>query len=440
MNQRGHYKSYLGQLALEYGYLSQEELDYCLDLQRRSQPRPLIGEVLVESGYLEESALETLLAAQRRQMNVAEVSRTRAKRTRLLRSLKNAKLIDYLKALAELDASELQLSSESRPFVRLSGNIINLSPNPIDHERCEQLLFSMVDLIQIEQFQKEHTLSFILPLQGLGRFVVNYYHHRRGYGAVFRRVPEKIPQRDSLGLPPIIDEIPSYRQGLILLTGPHSSGKTTTLATIIEGINVSRRRHIITLEKPIEYVFQSKGSLIVQREIGRHVPDFSSALRNCLREDPDVIVLGDISEPEHIRMALTAAETGHLVLGVLRSPTTYQALLRMIESCAGRIRANIRNMLASFLKMVICQQLVPSVDRSRLHLAVEILKVNAAVQNHIREDRFHQIPQVMQTSRNEGMILMDDALMNLVEQDIIPIGEAVARADDPQRFITLEGE
>lgn len=438
MNRPGQYRSYLGQLALEYGYVSQEQLDYCLDLQRRSQPRPLLGEVLIDAGYLEESALETLLAAQRRQMTVAEVSRTRAKRTRLLRSLKNAKLIDYLKALADLGASELHLSSESRPFVRLQGNIINLAPTAINHERCETLLFSMIDLIQIERFQKEHALSFILPLQGLGRFVVNYYHHRRGHGAVFRRVPEKIPDRDSLGLPDVIDEIPSYRQGLILLTGPHTSGKTTTLATIIESINTSRRRHIITLEKPVEYVFQSKGSLIVQREIGRHVPDFKTALRCCLREDPDIIVLGDISEPEHIRMALTAAETGHLVLGVLRSPTTYQALHRLIESCEGRIRSNIRNMLASFLKMVICQQLVPSVDRSRLHLAVEILKVNAAVQNHIREDRIHQIPQVMQTSRNEGMLLMDDALMNLVEQDIIPIGEAVARADDPQRFLTLE--
>jgi twitching motility protein PilT len=436
----GRYKTYLGQLALDNGYISQEQLDYCLDVQSRGRPRPLLGEVLIESGYLDEAGLQRLLGAQRRQMTVAEVSRSRAKRTRRLRNLKGAKLVDYLKALFELDASELHLSSGARPFVHLQGNVINLSASPTEHERCEQLLYSVIDRGQIEKLNKEHSLSFILPLKGLGRFVTHYYHHRRGLAAVFRKVPADIPDKASLGLPDIIDTVPSYNQGLILLTGPHNSGKTTSLATIIETINQTRRRHIITIEKPIEYIFESKASLIAQREVGLHVSDFTTALRCCLREDPDIIVLGDIQEPEHIRLALTAAETGHLVLGVLRSPTTYQALLRVIETCGGRMRTNIRNMLASFLKMVICQQLIPSVDRSRLHLAVEVLLVNSAVQNLIREDRIHQIPQIMQTSRNEGMILMDDALMQLVESETIPIGEAIARADDPQRFLSWQGE
>jgi twitching motility protein PilT len=434
------YKTFLGQLALDYGFINQEQLDYCLDLQRQTQPRPLLGELLIDSGYIDEGNLERLLSAQRRQINVAEVSRTRAKRTRLLRSLKNAKLIDYIRALAELDASELHLSSGARPFVRMQGNVITLSSAAIDHERCEQLLFSMVDLIQIEQFQKNKSISFLLPLEGLGRFITHYYFHRKGVAGVFRRVPEEIPERSTLNIPSLIDKIPNYSQGLILITGPHDSGKTTTLATIIDMINQSQHRHIITIEKPIEYVFKSASSLIAQREVGLHVPDFTTALRCCLREDPDIIVMGDLAEPDHFQMALTAAETGHLVLGAVRSPTTYQALLRIIETCGGRIRTNIRNMLASFLKMVICQQLVPSVDRSRLHLAMEVLMVNPAVQNLIREDRIHQIPQVMQTARNEGMILMDDALMQLVEQEIIPIGEAVARAEDPQRFLNLDGD
>jgi len=271
----------------------------------------------------------------------------------------------------------------------------------------------------------------------VGRFRVTAFRHLGGLTATFTRVPHALPGRETLGLPPIVDAIPAIRQGLVLVTGPRASGKTTTLATIVEAINATRRCHVITIERPIEYVFENDRSLISQREVGVHTDGFAQALRSSLREDPDVIVVGDLSDPERIMTALTAAETGHLVLGTLQTADAHRTLLRILDAYSGQRRDQVRGMLAAMLRVIISQQLVPTVGRDGLVLASEVLTNTAAVANMIREDRLHQIPQVMQTSRRQGMHLLDDSLARLVEAGRVAVGEAAARAVTPERILSL---
>jgi len=239
----------------------------------------------------------------------------------------------------------------------------------------------------------------------------------------------------TLGLPSVVQDLTDLKHGLVLITGPTGSGKTTTLAALVDEMNQRRKLHIITLEDPIETVFHSEKSLITQREINTHTESFASGLRNALREDPDVIVVGEMRDPETFQVALTAAETGHLVFGTLHTRSAHGTVTRVIDQFPQGQRAHVRTMLAGALRAVICQELIPNIDRKGRSLATEVMIVNQAISNLIRENRSWQIPMVMQTNAARGMSLMDDSLAKLVRKQAITVEEALSRATDQSKFV-----
>jgi twitching motility protein PilT len=426
----------LGELARTYGFLSEDQLHRVLALQAR-EGTPL-GEILVREGYVPETRLRRLLLAQRQLVGLDEVSGS-LDPAEVAQRLEGASLEDFLGVQRELGAQELHLVAGTPAMVRLNGDLIDLTPAPLGSDECRALLDAVLDDATRAALGDGQEVDFVHARQAGGRFRVCVYQQSKGLAGIFRLIPETVPDYEELGLPAVLARVPRLRQGLVLITGPRASGKTTTLAALVERINNTRRRHVITLERPIEYVFESKSALIAQREVGRDVADFQGGLRSCLREDPDVIVIGELDDPERIATSLTAAETGHLVLGTLQTATAQRTLLRILDAYSGRRRNQVRGMLASLLRLVVCQQLVPGSEGGRLHLAKEVLVVNPAVAAMIREDRVHQIEQVMQTSREEGMLLLDDSLAELVREGRINIGEALARATEPKKVLALAG-
>lgn len=428
----------LGQLAVHYELINEEELEHCLTLQEVTDPPTFLGEILVQQGYLRQSTLDRLLNTQRKMHHESDSTTGRFPHVEVAARLASGPLRTFLEVQAEIDADDLHLVSGKRPGARIKGIMHRICPTPLEPKRAQALLESILDDEQRQRLRREKSVLLLHEEEGIGRFRASVYVTSDGLGAVFRRIHEVLPSYESLNLPPIAKKINQIKRGLVLITGPRNSGKTTTLASIIDRINHTRRSHVVMLERPIEYVVPSKASMVSQREIGRHVGDFKSALRSALREDPDVIVLGELATPEHIMTALTAAETGHLVLGTLHTTNAYRTLVRIQDAYTGRKRVMVRSMLANLLRLVICQQLVPSKQGDRLWLAAEVLTVTAAVSNMIRENRVHQIPQAMQTSRAESMQLMDDALARLVLEGKIDPTEAVARATDRSKLLKLD--
>lgn len=432
-------KSYLGQIALDYGLLTEEQLERCLAIHESADPPVYLGEVMVQEGFLKEETLQRLLTAQRKQLDL-DATKAHLQKTEIARRLDNADLDDFLMVCRELEVSELHFSSGCRPFVRLRNSLVELQPRALDPLFCRDAILYIMPTEERARFAETGSIDFLYKSEAAGSFMVNAYRHHRGYGAVLRAIAFTPPNREALKLPDIVEDIARYRRGLVLVTGPNGSGKSTTLASIIELINDSRRSHIITIEKPIERLFESRASLITQREVGVHVSSTREALECCLREDPDIILIGDLDNPEQIPLALTAAETGHLVLGAMRTPTSHGTITRLLSAYEGRRQQQIRAMLASLLRVIISQRLIPGPDHSELHLAAEVLINTPAVSNLIREDKTHQIRQVIQTSRNEGMSLLDDVLLDLLERGKITIGQALSHAVERQRFINLPPE
>lgn len=427
----------LGRLAVNYGFVTEDDLRRCVELQRTTDPPRYLGEVLLDEGLLKEETLERLLAAQRRKMEVGGNGGHTRGHKEIADRVSKAPLDDVLKLAVELNAQELHLVTGSRALLRRYGSMVELSPTVLDDARLRGLLDAAFDDAARDELARVRSVTTVHAVPDVARFRVTAFRHRGGTTATFTRIPDVLPDRETLELPEIVDAIPAIRQGLVLITGPRASGKTTTLASIVQAINASRRCHVVTIERPIEYVFENDRSLISQREVGVHTGSFAQALRSSLREDPDVIVVGDLSDPERIMTALTAAETGHLVLGTLQTADAQRTLLRILDAYSGERRDQVRGMLAAMLRVIISQDLVPSVGRDRVHLASEVLTNTAAVSNMIREDRIYQVPQVMQTSRRQGMHLLDGSLARLVEQGKVAVGEAAARAVAPDDILAL---
>ncbi|MGE0711007.1 MAG: type IV pilus twitching motility protein PilT [Planctomycetota bacterium] len=423
----------LGDIAVKYGLLTAEQLRLALALQRRETPRRSLGAVLLENQMLAEPVLERLLDAQRRLRGLSESAPGVKAQAVVERLSQRASLAEYLGVLRELGATELQLVPGSPPFVRAHGGLIDLVPRRLELEEVRALLAEAMTTSEAEALERDHSVLFATDLQG-GRYRVAAFQHERGLTAILRAIPSEPPDLDSLGLPAGVEAITHLHHGLVLITGPRGSGRSTTLAALIQRMNRGRRRHVVTIEQPITYRFESEHCQISQREVGKDVPTYQAALRSVLREDPDVIVVGELGDPERIATALTAAETGQLVLGTLHSSTATRALLRVLDAYSGRHRALVQGMLASQLRMIVSQRLLPDVDHRRQHLAAEVLINNAAVAAMIREDRLHQIPQVIETSREEGMQLMDEALSALVVSGRVAREEALAWAEDPDRI------
>jgi twitching motility protein PilT len=311
----------------------------------------------------------------------------------------------------------------------------------LSKEETEQLARSFLLPKQIARVEEQGSFDFCYEAEGLARFRTSVVRQRRGWEAVFRVISNKIRSMDELGLPPVLKTLTRYHNGLVLVTGAVGSGKSTTLASMVDHINRERKDHIITLEDPIEYVFTPAGCQVSQREIGANSASFSSALRAALREDPDVIMVGEMRDLETISLAISASETGHLVLGTLHTSTAARTLDRLLDVFPIEQQSQIRTMVSESLRGIVCQQLIPRKDGNGRMLALEVLVNNPAVGNLIREAKTFMLPGVMQTGKKLGMKLMDDSLQELLDKGLITGEEAYRRAENKKAFATaLAGE
>jgi twitching motility protein PilT len=331
-------------------------------------------------------------------------------------------------------ASDLHLSAGLPPLLRVHGDIAPLDAPALDSAAVQALLHSTMNETQRQWFAQSQDLDFSFEIAGLARFRVNAFNHQRGAGAVFRTIPSEILTLEALKAPRILAELALKPRGLVLVTGPTGSGKSTTLAAMVKQRNMHEKGHILTVEDPIEFVHESQKSLISQREVGAHTQSFAAALRAALREDPDVILVGEIRDLETIRLAMTAAETGHLVLGTLHTSSAAKTIDRIIDVFPGDEKEMIRAMLSESLQAVISQTLCKTKDGLGRVAAFEIMIGSNAIRNLIREGKVAQMYSSIQTGGNLGMQTLDQSLSDLVKRDIISSAEARSKAKTPENF------
>jgi twitching motility protein PilT len=343
---------------------------------------------------------------------------------------------ELLSLVVEKGASDLHLSTGEPPRMRVDGDLVCVREEPLDAGAVSEMTTVLTTPAQRQRFEAEHELDFSWELAGVGRFRVNIFMQSRGPGAVLRTIPTKIPSLESLSLPPALARLCERERGLVLVTGPTGSGKSTTLAAMVDLVNSTWDAHILTIEDPIEFVHQSKRCLVNQREVGAHTGSFSNALRSALREDPDVILVGEMRDLETISLALTAAETGHLVFGTLHTSSAAKTMDRIIDVFPSGQQAQIRTMLAESLEAVIAQQLLKRKGGGRI-AACEILIGVPAVRNLIREAKLHQIPSAMQTGQQAGMQTFEMAVAELVKRGLVEPPEPPAAGSRTR--ITLAG-
>lgn len=334
-------------------------------------------------------------------------------------------------------ASDLHLQVGLPPTLRIDGSLTPLAGyNALDESAVEALIFAILDSDQQQILVKDKEFDFSFAFGTLGRFRVNAFHERGNLAAALRLIPNEIKTVAELGLPPIVMDFANYPRGLVLVTGPTGSGKSTTLAALIDKINSERSQHIITIEDPIEFTHKSKKAVVVQREVHYDTYSFSAALRSSLRQDPDVVLIGEMRDLETISAAITIAETGHLVLGSLHTNSAAQSIDRMIDVFPPHQQPQIRAQLSNILMAVCSQRLVPAIGGGR-QIAAEILTANPAVRNIIREGKTHQLDAVIQTSADVGMQTMDRTLVGMVQSGIVTYDEARSFAVDVTEFERL---
>jgi twitching motility protein PilT len=323
----------------------------------------------------------------------------------------------------------LYICTKKRPMIRKDGELVAIGDKELDAVEAERILLSCTPEDVKAKLDEENDHDFADEVAGLGRFRANLFRDRSGLGGIFRTIPAKIPPAEQLGLPPAILELCRLHKGLVLVTGPTGSGKSTTLASMIDYINRTRAAHIITIEDPIEFVHVDKKCVINQREIGNHTTGFKRALRAALREDPDIVLVGEMRDLETIAIALETATTGHLVFGTLHTNTAASTVDRIIDQFPAEQQQQIRTMLADALRGVVAQTLCKKIGGGRV-AAIEVLLGNHAVANLIREAKTFQIPSIMQTSAQAGMLTLNDALADLVRQNLVDGEEALAKSAD----------
>ncbi len=331
------------------------------------------------------------------------------------------------------NASDLHLSAGLPPMIRVDGDIRRINVPPLEHKEVHALVYDIMNDKQRRDYEEYLETDFSFELPGIARFRVNAFHQDRGAAAVFRTIPSKVLTLEDLGCPPFFREVTQKPRGLILVTGPTGSGKSTTLAAMIDHINSNNYAHILTIEDPIEFVHQSKKSLINQREVHRDTLGFNEALRSALREDPDVILVGEMRDLETIRLALTAAETGHLVFGTLHTSSAAKTIDRIIDVFPAAEKAMIRSMLSESLQAVIAQTLLKKIGGGRT-AAWEIMVGTPAIRNLIREDKVAQMYSAIQTGRKDGMQTLDQHLQELVDKGIISRQTARIKAVNKAAF------
>ncbi|HAY38868.1 MAG TPA: type IV pili twitching motility protein PilT [Desulfobacteraceae bacterium] len=348
-----------------------------------------------------------------------------------------AKIDAFFKLMHEQGASDLHLVSGQPPALRIRGDMERIKYKVLDNDELKAMLYEIAPEAKIKQFEETGDIDFGYEIPGVARYRSNFFLQKNGCGAVFRQIPEEIMTAEQLGLPNVISKLASLPRGLVLVTGPTGSGKSTTLAAIVDVANRTRKDHIITVEDPIEFVHQSKGCIINHREVGIHTKSFSAALRGALREDPDIILVGEMRDLETISLAIEAASTGHLVFGTLHTMSAPKTVDRIIEVFPATEQAQVRSTLSDGIRAVISQVLFKRVDKKALCVALEILIATPAARNLIREGKTHQIPSVIQTGKKYGMQLLDDAIMALYEKGWISADDAYLKANDKGKFRNL---
>jgi twitching motility protein PilT len=339
-----------------------------------------------------------------------------------------------LQTAIQAGASDVHLVSGTRFIIRHYGQLKRLKSPDLKPDTSKKLIHEILSPQQQKKLEKDLQLDFSYEIKGLARFRGNVINQRKGLDVTFRVIPAKIPTFDDLKLPPVVKKFCDYHQGLVLVTGATGQGKSTTLAAMIDYINSSRAHHILTIEDPIEFVHPIKKGIVNQRQLGMHTRSFSNALRAALREDPDVIMVGELRDLESIELAVTASETGHLVLGTLSTSSGPKTIDRLIDSFPPEEQNQIRIMLAESLRAVVTQMLVPRMDGKGQAIACEILVGTVPLANLIRSEKTHQIPSLMQTGKSVGMQSMDEALMDLFQRKIISAEEGQKRAASKRVF------
>src|SRR5687768_7105023 len=334
----------------------------------------------------------------------------------------------------EQKASDCHLSAGEPPMIRIDGDLKKLDFPALNQEEVHALIYDIMSDGQRKAFEETHECDFSFALADKARFRVNVFMQRKGEAAVFRTIPTKILTMEELGLPPIFKQLCEKEKGLILVTGPTGSGKSTTLAAMVDYLNSTFEGHILTVEDPIEFVHPSKKCLVNQRELGPHTHSFANALRAALREDPDIILVGELRDLETIQLALTAAETGHLVFATLHTSSAPKTVDRVIDVFPPNQQAQIRAQFAESIEAVITQTLLKKKGASGRVPALEIMIGTTAVRNLIREGKIHQLPGTMQVSKKDGMQTMDMALLDIVARGLVTKDEAQSRSSNPNLF------
>ncbi len=340
----------------------------------------------------------------------------------------------FFKSLNQQGGSDLHLASGQQPIMRIHGDLARVKYKEFTHDELKTILFEILDDEQKKEFNETGDLDFGYELEGVARYRGNYFMQKYGIAAVFREIPSKILTVEELGLPPVCQELAMLEKGMVVVTGPTGSGKSTTLAAIIDYANKNRKDHILTVEDPVEFVHSSRSCVVNHREVGAHTKSFSKALRAALREDPDIILVGEMRDLETISLAMEAAATGHLVFGTLHTQSATKTVDRIINVFPAEEQAQVRTTLSEALKAVVAQALLKRVDKPGRVAALEIMISTSAVANLIREGKTFQLPSAIQTGRQIGMRSLDDALMELLQKKMIAPEEAYKKAIEKAKF------
>jgi twitching motility protein PilT len=347
----------------------------------------------------------------------------------------------FLREMIERGASDLHVTTNSPPMIRLHGELMPLAHPPLSATDTKNLAYSLLTEAQKKKFEEESELDFSFGIKSVSRFRGNLYLQKGAVGAAFRMIPHQTPQLQTLGLPPTVVELCDLPRGLVLVTGPTGSGKSTTLAAMVDKINRERHEHIVTVEDPIEFVHDHKGCVVNQREVFADTHSFAQSLKHVLRQDPDIVLIGEMRDLETIEASLVVAETGHLVFSTLHTNSAVQTINRIIDVFPPHQQAQVRAQLSLVLQGVISQQLIPRKDGRGRVLAAEIMIPNAAIRNLIREEKIHQVYSQMQVGQTRyGMQTMTQALMNLVQRNFISPDEALGHATEIEEVRMMLGQ
>jgi twitching motility protein PilT len=345
-----------------------------------------------------------------------------------------AKIDAFFDLMNQQGASDLHLASGSQPILRVRGEMERVKYPSLENDDLKAMLYEIAPEYKVKVFEETGDVDFGYEIPGVARYRANFFNQKNGVAAVFRQIPSTVLTAEQLNLPPIMKKFAALHKGLVLVTGPTGSGKSTTLAAIVDHANKSRKDHIITVEDPIEFVHQSHSCLVNHREVGMHTKSFAAALRGALREDPDIILVGEMRDLETIQLAIEAAATGHLVFGTLHTPSAAKTIDRVIDVFPAGQQNQIRNTLSEALKGVVAQNLFKRVDVKGRVAALEILVVTPAIANLIREAKTFQIPGMLQVGKKYGMQTLDDAIMDLLNKKWISAEDAYNRCIDKNKF------